>query len=159
MYISPCVSSLATPHSSDFHTSRLFAVMQSLTGASHKFSSIYHGKWALKPILTLFLLKFCPFFPTDTSANPYKNDVNSNLSSTAIMTSPVSKTMMAPLASIQSTLIPSLEGIDLAGRILEWQLKNDNLFPSLADQIKIGEGEDLQSPLPLSCWVNNFAFV
>ncbi|EFX67694.1 hypothetical protein DAPPUDRAFT_115237 [Daphnia pulex] len=43
------------------------------------------------------------------------------------------------LASIRSTLIPSLEGIDLAGRALEWQLKNDNLFPSLADQIRIGE--------------------
>ena len=62
------------------------------------------------------------------------------------MTSPVSKTMISPLASIQSTLIPSLEGIDLAGRILEWQLKNDNLFPTLSDQIKIGEGENLKAP-------------
>jgi hypothetical protein len=61
------------------------------------------------------------------------------------MTSPVSKTMISPLASIQSTLIPSLEGIDLAGRILEWQLKNDNLFPTLSDQIKIGEGENLKA--------------
>ncbi len=57
------------------------------------------------------------------------------------MSSPASKTMIPALASIQSTLIPSLEGIDLAGRILEWQLKNDNQFPSLSDQIKIGEGK------------------
>ncbi|KAI9555074.1 hypothetical protein GHT06_017589 [Daphnia sinensis] len=53
--------------------------------------------------------------------------------------SPVSKTMISPFATIQSTLIPSLEGIHLAGRILEWQLKNDNQFPTLSDQIKIGE--------------------
>ena len=48
---------------------------------------------------------------------------------------------MPQLSSLQSTLLPSLEGIDLAGRMLEWQLKNDNQFPSLSDQIKIGEGK------------------
>lgn len=64
---------------------------------------------------------------------------------TAMMTLPASKTMIQPNASIQSTLMNSLEGIDLAGRILEWQLKNDNLFPSLFDLIKNGEGMECLS--------------
>lgn len=55
---------------------------------------------------------------------------------------------------IQSTLVLSLEGIDLAGRILEWQLKNDNLFPSLSDQIKIGEGTNLHSRILAKCQTN-----
>ena len=53
---------------------------------------------------------------------------------------------MPQLSSLQSTLLPSLEGIDLAGRMLEWQLKNDNQFPSLSDQIKIGEGKVILKP-------------
>ena len=61
--------------------------------------------------------------------------MNTNLSS--VMTSPISKTMM-PISSIQSTLLPSVEGLDLAGRILEWQLKNDNLFPQLSEHLKVG---------------------
>lgn len=61
------------------------------------------------------------------------------MSQTAMMTSRFSKTIMP---SIQITLIPSLEGIDLADRILEWQLKNDNLLPSLSDEIKIEEGKE-----------------
>ncbi|EFX79158.1 hypothetical protein DAPPUDRAFT_104637 [Daphnia pulex] len=52
------------------------------------------------------------------------------------MTSRFSKTIMP---CIQITSIPSLEGIDLADRILEWQLKNGNLLPSLSDEIKIEE--------------------
>ena len=51
-----------------------------------------------------------------------------------------SKTLIPQLSSIQSTLLPSLEGIALAGRMLEWQLKNDNQFPSLSNQINFGEG-------------------
>lgn len=72
------------------------------------------------------------------------------------MTSPVSKTMISPLATIQSTLIPSLEGIDLAGRILEWQLKNDNQFPTLSDQIKIGEGINLLTNILFGILSNRF---
>ena len=79
----------------------------------------------------------------DTALQSYKNDVNSNLSSTSMMTSPGSKTLIAPISSIQSTMGSLLDGIDLSGRILEWQLKNDNLFPSLFDQIKIGEGMNI----------------
>jgi len=60
--------------------------------------------------------------------------MNANLS---VMTSPISKTTM-PISSIQSTLLPSVEGLDLAGRVLEWQLKNDNLFPQLSEHLKAG---------------------
>jgi hypothetical protein len=38
-----------------------------------------------------------------------------------------------------------MEGITLAGRILEWQLKNDIQFPSVFDQDQIGEGNDSTS--------------
>ena len=60
--------------------------------------------------------------------------MNTNLS---VMTSPISKSTM-PISSIQSTLLPSVEGLDLAGRVLEWQLKNDNLFPQLSEHLKVG---------------------
>ena len=51
------------------------------------------------------------------------------------MTSPtISKTTMMP----NSTLVPAVEGVDLAGRILEWQMKNDNQFPQLSEQLKVG---------------------
>ena len=71
------ICNLATPFI-PIHTSRLFAVMQSLTGASNKFSSIYHGK--NRPFyLPRYLQMYSPFFSSDTSANPYKKDVNSNL--------------------------------------------------------------------------------
>lgn len=46
---------------------------------------------------------------------------------------------MTTFQSLQSTMIPTLEGMDLAGRVLEWQMKNDNLFPQLSDQLRVGQ--------------------
>lgn len=38
--------------------------------------------------------------------------------------------------------LSSSEGIELAGRMLEWQMKNDNSFPALSEQLRIGaDGE------------------
>lgn len=74
------------------------------------------------------------------------NDVNSNLSMT--LTSPVSTnknpglpaiSTMQSFQSLQSTIIPSVDGVDLAGRLLEWHMKNDNQFPQLSEQLKIGQ--------------------
>lgn len=45
--------------------------------------------------------------------------------------------------SLQTTMIPTLEGMDLAGRLLEWQMKNDNLFPQLSDQLRVGQDGNL----------------
>lgn len=56
-----------------------------------------------------------------------------------MISSPASKTTM-PM-SLQTTLVPSLEGIDLAGRLLELNLKNDHSFPGLSDQLKHGESK------------------
>ena len=70
----------------------------------------------------------------------HKNDINSNLSGSTLMqsamtSSPTSATM---IGSHQSTLVSSLEGIDLAGRTLEWHLKNDSMFPQLSEQLRVG---------------------
>ena len=46
---------------------------------------------------------------------------------------------MQSFQSLQSTMIPSLDGVDLAGRLLEWHMKNDNQFPQVSDQLRVGQ--------------------
>jgi hypothetical protein len=55
---------------------------------------------------------------------------------------PTETTIVGGGIPFQSTLVSSPEGIDLAGRTLEWHLKNDSMFPQLSEQLKVGnEGE------------------
>lgn len=71
------------------------------------------------------------------------NDVNSNFSTALSSPASINKSMNMPpittFQSLQTTMIPTLEGMDLAGRLLEWQMKNDNLFPQLSDQLRVGQ--------------------
>lgn len=50
----------------------------------------------------------------------------------------------------QSTLVSSSEGIDLAGRILEWHLKSDSMFPQLSEQLKVGNEGKTSTVLSLN---------
>ena len=45
---------------------------------------------------------------------------------------------MLPMSSFQSTtLVGSPDGLELAGRMLEWHLKNDNSFPQVTEQLRL----------------------
>ena len=90
------------------------------------------------------------------SGNDFNLSTGSTLMQSAMsFSSPTSSatTMIGGGMPFQSTLVSSSEGIDLAGRTLEWHLKSDSMFPQLSEQLRVGnEGKTNQSKLFIWCY-------
>jgi len=89
------------------------------------------------------------------SGNDFNLSTGSTLMQSAMsFSSPTSSatTMIGGGMPFQSTLVSSPEGIDLAGRTLEWHLKSDSMFPQLSEQLRVGnEGKTNWSKLFIWC--------